>query len=395
MDVSTVKSVHMRSSSKDVGNEIKDIGTVTVGGKSHSNSLILNFRPEKEAAKTKLKAMLPAHAVTLVRRAADDTNVEGLMMNGAGWETRDSDNVYVRFAEIGAEIKPLKQDRYARLAGPHSSKFDLARLDTLSPEQAVSLTARTKWDELISPTTVLLVYRPGARGKLVEFLKQYGDLARFNGPPPPDCGAPFVEEEITVAALLEFYFARKLQNSGLVARAYPLELPRTPPFITMDLRSLELTNKLKSEVITLNEKDRSIGTFFDTQLREFLVAKRPQFNTPWEVIFRNSGSILAYRWQVVGASISTCEHNRWEKFDIQVILILGEAPAVMIQVVEGYEAPSSFAQRPSDARFKENPLNDDRLAEIQNRFYGFLVKHEVGLPSFGTPSSEWTIACNL
>ena len=264
----------------------------------------------------------------------------------------------------------------------------------MSPKQALSFIAKNKWDENIAATVVHLIYKPANRAKIAEYVSQYGGLVRFDEPPPPDCGVPYVEDDIRVAALLEFYFARKLQTSGLVARAYPDELPRTPPFITISLRAIELTNTIKSDSLEIDEKDHDIETFFDKVVRKFLTAKRPTFKGPWQVEIRNSGSRFAYRWEIVGPSISACERTGWEKFNLQVIMNLSDSPEVLIQVVDGYAAPGSFAERPSDTRFKDNPLNDDQLGKIQDAFFDFLVGQKVGFPDPANPNAS-TSACNL
>lgn len=67
---------------------------------------------------------------------------------------------------------------------------------------------------------------------------------------------------------------------------------------------------------------------------------------------------------------------------------------MLIQVVDGYAAPGSFAERPSDTRFKDNPLNDDQLGKIQDAFFDFLVGQKVGFPDPANPNAS-TSACNL
>jgi hypothetical protein len=56
--------------------------------------------------------------------------------------------------------------------------------------------------------------------------------------------------------------------------------------------------------------------------------------------------------------------NAWASFD--------GSPGLIVNVIEGFEAPGPLNQRPPDTRFKENPLNDDRLGKIQEAFVDFL-----------------------
>ena len=224
---------------------------------------------------------------------------------------------------------------------------------------------------------VHVVYDPKKFDDITRYLGQFGPLAHFEGPAPPDCGAPFVESLIAVPATLEFYFARKLQTSGLVARAYPEELPKSPPFQEMSVKDLDLILQAENGKQP-GDNDGHIRTIFETELRKFLEAKRPRFNVPWEITSRDSGMRLAYRWQVVGAAISTCEPSGWEKFDIVVAFLPGEGPEVMLSVLSGNEAPGSFSERPSDARFKDNALSDEQLSNIQDSFHDFLIRDDVG-----------------
>ena len=76
---------------------------------------------------------------------------------------------------------------------------------------------------------------------------------------------------------------------------------------------------------------------------------------------------------------------------------------MILDALEGYEAPGELTQRPSDTRFKDNPLDNDRLGKIQDSFYGFLVKKEVSSTSryAGPPPSDKLVSslrrskCNL
>ena len=266
----------------------------------------------------------------------------------------------------------------------------------MTPDQALSFVARNRWDETISPTIVHVVYRPQDRDKVAQFLKQYGNLVSlvtFNDPPIPDCGAPFVESDISVAPLLEYYFSRKLQVSGLVARAHPDELSLTPPFVTLRLRTLDVINPLTSADLKIAEKLSGARAFFEARLKEFLTASCPRFAGPWEIKFQNSGGDNAYRWQVVGPSISACAPNGWEQFDILIAFMMGDGPEIMLNALGGYSAPGSLTQRPSDVRFKDNPLSDDRLEKIQDSLYGFLVRRGVGMQQ--ADDKRFSGSCNL
>jgi hypothetical protein len=379
--------------------DMQSLGTINIEGVRRSNTLIVKFAPDQKAARTKLKTILPTNAITLIRTTEKpDYNLGNLLGQGPGWQTKESgdEKPYFNFVEVRSDLGPEPQDRYARLSGARSTKFDLMHFDGLSPQQAFSLTLKTKWDEVIAPGTVHLIYKPSERKKISQFLTQFGNLVQFEGPAPPDCGAPFVEDTIDVYALLEFYFARRLQASGLVARAYPEELPRTPPFTPVPVRATELSNVIKDESHDFDERFVRIGAFFDAQLQKFVAEKRPRFQGPWQVTLKKSGSRAVYRWEVVGASISSCKRSGWEKFDIQIALTLSDRIEVSLQVVEAYQAPGSLAERPPDARFKDNPLTDEQMQKIQDGFYDFLVRQGVVFKNPDFPIvSTITTACKL
>ena len=379
--------------------QIANLGTAKIEGRRHSNTLTVKFSLDQVAERTKLKTILPSSPATLTRSTTrPEINLGDLLGEGPGWQTSDvgERKADFTFVEIRNDLKTEPRDRYAQLSGPRfpPPKFDLTRFDGLSPKQAFSLVINTKWDENISPTVVHLIYKPSNRDKITEFLKQFGDLVEFEGPAPPDCGAPFIEGTIAVPALLEFYFARKLQASGLVARAYPEELVRTPPFIPIPLRNTELTNAIKDQTMDFADKQLTIATFLDKQVHSFVAAVRPKFQGPWQIILRKSGVPFIYRWEIVGASISSCTSNEWEKFDMQIALSLSEKLEVALQVLDAYLAPGSLAKRPSDERFKDNPINDDRMQKIQDAFYDFLVRQGVGFKNPDFPVSS-TAACTL
>jgi hypothetical protein len=368
---------------------LETLGTAKIEGTSSRKYLELQFHPE-DGANSRLKAMMPDGKVKLEPRKDYKFSLEGILKNGDGWQIYPADEKapQISLARIRSEIKLETRDRFAGLE--NEKKFDLRRFDKLSPERALSLVAKTKWNEVVAPGVVQAVYRPSDRSKIVEFLSKY-DGVQFFGTSQPDCGAPYIEEGITVPGLLEFYFARKLQISGLVARAYPYELPRSPPVLELSLKSLELKSRFKPEALSVAQRSQSVGDFVETELKSFLKERRPNFQSPWEVRRRNSGSAFVYRWEVVGASVSACNPARWERFDIQIAFTLGDM--VTLQVLDGAQAPSALTDRPSDERFKDNKLDDDALGKIQESFHGFLVKRGLTVSDASDPA--FTEACKL
>lgn len=368
---------------------LEALGTAKIEGTSSRKTLQLQIQAE-DGASNRLKTVLADGKVKLEPKKDYGFSLEGILRNGDGWAMAPADEKAPQLT-LGRIRKDIKLEARDRLAGlENEKKFDLRRFDKLSPEQALSLVAKTKWDEVIAPGTVQIVYRPSDRSKIIEFLGKFKGIA-FSGTSQPDCGAPYVEEGIVVPGLLEFYFARKLQTSGLVARAYPFELPRSPPVLELSLKSLELKNKFKPEEMTVAQRSEAAGDYVEAQLKKFVKDRRPSFQGQWEVRRRNSGSAFVYRWNVVGASLSECKQDLWESFDLQIAFTLGDM--VTLQLLEGGQAPGKLTERPSDTRLKENKLNDESLGKIQESFHGFLVKQGVTVSDTSDPA--FTEACKL
>jgi hypothetical protein len=184
---------------------------------------------------------------------------------------------------------------------------------------------------------------------------------------------------INVPRGLEYFSARKLQVSGLVLSAHPMFSPNkllAPPF-----QVFEQSNRVLAEILrgslSNDDKLQKLTRLFDGWLYGFLHAKRPTFVGHWETARRNGGSPLIYRTQVVGPTVSRCQKTGWEMFDLQIIptSIDETRSTIMMQVVEGYEAPGALKRRPPDGRFKDNPLNDAQLARIQEAVAAFFGRH--------------------
>ena len=242
------------------------LGTLSVEGKTRERKMSLTLRSDaKEAARKEVSAVLRTGSFVLspTNPKSEQDTTGDILGRGPGWQGPDSaDTSYLRLNEI-SEVVNL--DRHAQLEGP--------KFDGMTPEQALSFVAGNQWDEVITPTVVRFVYRPQNRDRIAELLRQYPNVvswAPFDGSPLPDCGAPYVESMISVAPLLEYYFARKLQISGLVESAHPDYLYRSPPFIILPLRSPDIIDPLKDEALPVAERLHGARAFFEAQLNESL-----------------------------------------------------------------------------------------------------------------------------
>jgi hypothetical protein len=350
------------------------LGTIKVAGKRDRNTMQLQFLTDEGS---KLKQMLPNGTVKFTSDKVDffGSSLPRLMT----WQNDASRKgaVNISFSQIPDTISASSDDRYTYL-GNSRKKFDLAKFDKMSVDQALAFMPTLNLDDIVDPSFVNVVYSPKNRQRIADYLHRLLPAAHLVSPAIPDCGSPFIEDVVRVPSLLELYFSRQLQISGLVARAYPPRLPKAPPFAIISLRAPTLVADITSPSLAFDQKDAALASFFESQLKAFLSAKRPKFHGTWEVEQRNSGAPLAYRAHVTGASISQCQATGWEQFDIQLLLTSFDSGlSVDLQVVQGFQAPGSLSERPPDTRFKDNPLSDDRLEKIQDSFISFLKKRGI------------------
>lgn len=346
------------------------LGGVKVVGTRDHNKMRLQFSTDEGP---KLKAMVPRGVVEFT---SDKAGFHSLLPRLITWQSvPDREGVVgLSFSQIPNVVSAAPADRYAlETLGTNGEKFDLAKFDKMNVNQALAFMPTLDWEELVAPSYLSVVYMPKDRQKIANYLQKLSPAVHLVNPPISDCGSPFIEDSVRVPSLLEFYFSRQLQISGLVERAYPILLPKSPPFEVISLRAPSLVTDITSSALALDQKDEALASFFGSQLRDFLSAKRPKFPGTWEIEQRNSGAPLAFRAHVTGGAISQCQATGWEQFDIQLLLSTAEKSlAVDIQVVQGFEAPGSLSERPPDPRFKDNPLSDDRLQDIQDSFISFL-----------------------
>ena len=374
------------------------LGVVNVQGQQNGN--IINLQLSTDSSELQ-KMQLPKTVKLFRRNGSVYSDAVDLFprSKSLAWETSENEERAVSFSKIPNTISAPLSDRYANiLIKEKEEKFDLKKFDHMNPEEALSfvLNANWQWDDIVSPSFVNVVYKPENRDLIAKYVKDISGAAFLTAPPVPDCGSPFVTDFIQVPPMLEFYFARQLQTSGLVARAYPDVQYKTPPFEVLTLQTSALVPDIKNSSLSIEKRDSLIARFFERELKAFLQAKRPSFaRESWEIERRDSGLPLAYRAKVTGALISQCQTGGWEQFDIQILPILAKGwSEIYVQVVAGFEAPGSLSQRPPDPRFKDNALSDERLKTIQDSFVNFLLKKGIADDEYSDPPAP-EIACHL
>jgi hypothetical protein len=280
-------------------------------------------------------------------------------------------------------------------------RYDLSNYDSLTKEEVLALeTQRYPYisDGGYERGVVLTVLTPDRLDDLRSFLAEDGGGADFENPSFDACGAPYVQVRISVPPLLEFYYARKLQLTGLVMTAYPYALGAGPSFDSLSISDKKLADLFTASDIDAKEKDQQLWAMIVRNVRAFVQERRPEFQGSGTIarLQRGGGQLFAYRLEIVGPALSECSRNRWEKLLLQVIpqgIIRGEVD-LLFQFQDGFFAPGSLDQRPDDARIQENHIPDGRLERLQELLGGFLIAQGFKPSDDGTPSSS-DVACKL
>jgi hypothetical protein len=361
-------------------------GRLLISGIARGGKAEVSLRPGKDFDVRMSKRLGGIfHKYTLEKMDPADLHdtAEGMLLKNRGWDRNplDEKSLSIEFHQVEVVPDRKKREQFIYLGDDAGTTFDLGRFDKLNAAQAMSITSKLNIYGVISPTGVRVLFRPDKAQSIVTWAKQYGSMVNtveLDNLSKSSCGSPFVEGTVFVPPLLEFYFARKLQLSGLVERAYPQEEYLTPPFQTMEVHAKEVTAPMEQANLTVDQKLASAHGFFEKELGAFLKQRRPKYTGKWEVTSTASGGSFAYKWQVVGPSVSECSRNGWEMFNLMVAFTPGSGPTIMISALDGFRAPGPLDKRPSDTRFKENSLSDDQLGKIQDDFYGFLVDQGIG-----------------
>jgi hypothetical protein len=316
--------------------------------------------------------------------------------NESGSKTRTSSPFGVRLTEIDGIAENQSVEVRRKRRGKREIK--LARLAKMNPNQAFAFLARNVPTEPIVPGFVWLIYEPEKRDAINRFLAQFPG-AQLPEAPQPSCGAPVIQDGINVQHLLEHYIAARLVSSGLVRYAGPDFSPLSPPVEALGIKGTRVAAILEHAGFSIEQKSDQLATYFSSQLAAFVRYKRPRFPERWEISRRNSGAPMIYRAEVIGAVVSQCQSTGWESFTVQIMpsswALSDGSPGVVVNVIEGFESPGPINQRPSDARFKENPLNDDRLSRIQEAFVDFLRRRGFNSADRTSDEGELSPPCRL
>ncbi|HYJ52501.1 MAG TPA: hypothetical protein VEW04_04955, partial [Allosphingosinicella sp.] len=239
--------------------------------------------------------------------------------------------------------------------------------DGFTREQAIAFEQRNQRAMLYTPGLVLAIVEPSNLRALQETLDRMGDGARVLNIELKDCGGGGMLVGISVPPLLEFWYARRLQTSGLVATAYPEGQGRDPgwtdPFV---VRNAAVIAAFRNPQVPLAAKYDALWNVFAQRLAAFARNRRPGFNAQGRVRRLGGGPVHIFRGEIVGRSLAICEQGRWEKLHIQATVIPADSVGVMsisIQISEGFFARG--ATPPSDERFRDNRIPDSDLERLQ------------------------------
>ena len=391
-----------------------ELGTVGLEGRNpRTGTAEIRLRLDARAGDSILKDIIPDREIKIGQTGYAGRNFKYSVMaeSWGNWgESIDKgghtspNDFSIEFNLIPKSLAPKNSERFTtigvqRRSGKYiSRRFDLAKFDKLTPAQALALRSKLTFEDDVAPGAVIVKYPPAVRANIVKYLERLGGLAKLVDTPIPNCGAPHVTDIVDVPPLLEFYFARKLQISGLFLSAYPEIYPKSPPFEPISTRAGPVREIFNNASLDLEQKTERLASFLEKEVIAFLDARRPKHKGRWEITPRKSGLSLGYRAVIVGAMISACQATGWEKIDVQFVstgLATGGKLSLAVQVVEGYEAPNALDQRPPDDRFKDNRLKDDRLARIQELMVSFLLSRGFKGDGPGDDASKRNDPCLL
>jgi hypothetical protein len=291
-----------------------------------------------------------------------------------------------------------------------AAKFRLNNYDTLSKKQVLAFEATNPPHVALespseaTPSEVSKTRFEKGKVSAVVPRSRLSDLRRFliaegggvfEDPSNDACGAPYVELEITVSSLLEFYYARKLQASGLVVTAYPRPLGAGPGFDAVDVD--KQTEELISSVdVKFQEKQKQLSNIVIRNVRAFVEARRPGFKGKGHVTLLQGGQFLAFRMEIVGPALSECTRNRWEKLVLQIMPTTALLNMQwMYQFQEGFFAPGNLDFEPDDTRFQENRIPDGSLQKLQEVFGGFFADRGLSAGNSQDEAKNSDIDCRL
>ena len=265
--------------------------------------------------------------------------------------------------------------------GRPSAKYQLRNYDSLSKEQIFALERRNPpfvGDGGYETGVVLTVVARNRLRDLRDFLAAEGGGAAFEEPAFQACGAPFVLLRVSVPPLLEFYYVRRLQTSGLVLAAYVNVQGAGPDFSAFGIEDKRLVQLFNASDVKLEDKDRQLWAMILRHVRAFADSRRSDFQARGAIarLQRGGGQVLAYRMEIVGPALSECTRSRWEKIVLQVLpqtISKDGKVYLLFQIQEGFFAPGSPDRRPDDSRLQENRIPDGPLQQLQERLGGFLV----------------------
>jgi hypothetical protein len=175
-------------------------------------------------------------------------------------------------------IHPETGDAFYRIDSASGPKYPLSNYDRLSKEQVLALERGRRphvSDGGYEQGVVLAVVRRDALTRLRDFLSAEGGGATFEEPSFQACGAPFVMLSIEVPPLLEFYYARKLQVTGLVISAFVNALGAGPSFSYLSIDNRRLVRLLDG--LDLSSQHQQLWTLLLGHVRAFVDARRPDF----------------------------------------------------------------------------------------------------------------------
>jgi len=261
--------------------------------------------------------------------------------------------------------------------GDRTPVFELRRLsiyDRMTRGAAVAFERKNEITMLTDPGTVYAIVAPQNVVSLKSWLAARGDGAKLLNSEVMSCGSPFGFLIVDVPPGLEFWYARHLQTSGLVATAYPAGLPKSPGWTSVIITDKQVVTAFNNPKLDFAKKDAALWAYLSKAIHAFALARRPGFDDQGRIA-RVMSMKNTFVVELTGRALSKCDPDRWEKINLQMVPVpsgISEVE-VAIQMNEGFYAPG--ASPPSESRFNDNRLADSELEHLQELFAAYLLTH--------------------
>jgi hypothetical protein len=256
-----------------------------------------------------------------------------------------------------------------------STLYSLDVYDGLSPSEAIKFEKGKIFQELFNVGLVNIFADTSKFGALKETLDRLGHGARILNAELAACPPTPMLTTVSVPPGLEFWYARRLQASGLVVAAYPEILARDPSYSeAFPFASAAIAAALRNPQLDTSGKYKAIWQNLEQSLKRFAHARRPGYLSSGSVAPFGTAPEFMFRAELSGKALAVCDSDRWEKIIVNATANSfdkqrGQAE-LSVNFSDGFVAKGK--QPPGETRWRDNRIPDSDLGKLQELFTAFL-----------------------